>query len=205
MKRISYAVISWTLGFMLMSATVNAGAQPRHSQARGPAVGHQVRFLPRGHVTVSVGSAHYHYHNGVFYRPHGAAGYVVVNAPIGVRVRTLPAGYVSFGIGARHYFFVNATYYLWDSRGRDYVVVEEPRSVQQAMTTEQEPSSTELFAYPNEGQSTEQTQRDRYECHLWSANESGYDPSYGNQRVELLDDYNRASTACLVARGYTVR
>ena len=36
---------------------------------------------------------------------------------------------------------------------------------------------TEVFVYPSQGQSEMQLDRDRYECHLWSVKQSGFDPS----------------------------
>ena len=33
------------------------------------------------------------------------------------------------------------------------------------------------YAYPNGGQSVEQQQRDRWECHNWAVQQSGFDPS----------------------------
>ncbi len=35
----------------------------------------------------------------------------------------------------------------------------------------------DLFIYPSEGQSQEQQDRDRFECHSWAVNQSGFDPS----------------------------
>ena len=34
-----------------------------------------------------------------------------------------------------------------------------------------------LIIYPSKGQSSQQLSRDRYECHTWSVQQSGYDPS----------------------------
>lgn len=39
------------------------------------------------------------------------------------------------------------------------------------------PDPQRVFVYPSAGQSTEQTERDRYECHLWAVQQSGVDPS----------------------------
>ena len=36
---------------------------------------------------------------------------------------------------------------------------------------------TEIVVYPASGQSAQQLDRDRYECHLWAVRESRYDPS----------------------------
>jgi len=131
---------------------------------------------------------------------------MVVAAPIGAHVHTLPLGYVSFAIGPRSYFYVNSTFYLWNRDTRDYVVVEEPEGAATSLEAAQTPTdSPSLFVYPNQGQDPALTQRDRYDCHLWAADQSGYDPTYSNQDAALRNDYRRAMTACLEGRGYTVR
>jgi hypothetical protein len=35
----------------------------------------------------------------------------------------------------------------------------------------------ELYVYPAKGQSDEQLDRDRYECHMWAVRQTGFDPS----------------------------
>ncbi|MBU0480798.1 MAG: glycine zipper 2TM domain-containing protein [Proteobacteria bacterium] len=42
------------------------------------------------------------------------------------------------------------------------------------------PPSTEVFFYPNRGQSQEQQDRDSYECYLWGVKQTGFDPSAAN-------------------------
>jgi hypothetical protein len=37
--------------------------------------------------------------------------------------------------------------------------------------------AAEVYVYPSQGQSAAQLDRDRYECHLWSVKQSGFDPS----------------------------
>src|ERR1700682_5858002 len=39
------------------------------------------------------------------------------------------------------------------------------------------PPPQRVFIYPANGQSPEQTERDRYECHLWAVQQTGVDPS----------------------------
>src|SRR6202453_1638075 len=39
------------------------------------------------------------------------------------------------------------------------------------------PPPQKVFVYPNNGQSPEQTDRDRYECHVWAVQETGVAPS----------------------------
>lgn len=34
-----------------------------------------------------------------------------------------------------------------------------------------------IFVYPSNGQTAEQTDRDRYECHIWAVQQTGVDPS----------------------------
>lgn len=50
--------------------------------------------------------------------------------------------------------------------------------------------ATEVYFYPNAGQSAAQQDRDRYECYLWAVQQSGFDPSQPqlapHQRVEVI-------------------
>jgi hypothetical protein len=39
------------------------------------------------------------------------------------------------------------------------------------------PPPMRVFVYPAHGQSPEQTERDRYECHTWAVQQTGVDPS----------------------------
>jgi len=39
------------------------------------------------------------------------------------------------------------------------------------------PPPQKIFVYPTNGQSADQTDRDRYECHLWAVQQTGVDPS----------------------------
>jgi hypothetical protein len=62
-----------------------------------------------------------------------------------------------------------------------------------------------LYVYPAAGQSEAETADDRYECHVWAANESGHDPTLGAGTREEAEGYSRAFTACMEARNYVVR
>ena len=56
---------------------------------------------------------------------------------------------------------------------------------------------------PNRGQDQGQLSRDRYECYGWAKGQSGYDPAQpGNGAGQNM--YQRAFTACMTGRGYTV-
>src|ERR1700722_14132700 len=39
------------------------------------------------------------------------------------------------------------------------------------------PPPQRVFVYPATGQSAEQTERDRYECHVWAVQQTGVEPS----------------------------
>lgn len=185
----------------------DALAQPRHDHAQARvhvSIGTEVRVLPGGHETFRVGRSYYHYHDGVFYRPYGDR-FVVVGAPIGARIRTLPFGYVSFNLGPRRYFYANYTYYWWDPRVSEYVVVDEPPGADKAVATATESGSGDVFVYPKNGQTDEQRDRDRYECYTWAVDQTHFDPSAGAADSAKSSDYQRAFSACLEGRGYTVK
>jgi opacity protein-like surface antigen len=68
-----------------------------------------------------------------------------------------------------------------------------------------------LLIYPKNGQSQEQQSADRYACHSWAQGQTGFDPTEPNsaasssQLASRRSDYRRAMSACLEARGYSVR
>ena len=41
--------------------------------------------------------------------------------------------------------------------------------------------SNDLYVYPKNGQSQEQQKKDRYECHMWAVQQTGYDPTAPQQ------------------------
>jgi opacity protein-like surface antigen len=68
-----------------------------------------------------------------------------------------------------------------------------------------------LLIYPKNGQSQEQQSTDRYACHSWAQGQTGFDPTEPNsaaspsEMASRRSDYRRAMSACLEARGYSVR
>jgi hypothetical protein len=54
-------------------------------------------------------------------------------------------------------------------------VAEAPRTVRVAAPPPPPPAP--VYAYPAQGQSPEQTDRDKYECHMWAVQQTGVDPS----------------------------
>jgi hypothetical protein len=61
--------------------------------------------------------------------------------------------------------------------------------------------------YPAGGQTEAQTAQDRQQCNDWAVDQSGLDPATAKRRdkAQHLGDYNRAFTACMEGRNYTVK
>ena len=55
-----------------------------------------------------------------------------------------------------------------------------PRPVAAPVAYAGPPPNTTVFAYPQNGQSSDQQSRDRYECSLWAVQQTGFDPSAPN-------------------------
>jgi hypothetical protein len=123
---------------------------------------------------------------------------------LGLYFATLPYYYSTYWYGGIPYYYAGNTYYSWDPAVGQYRTVAPPAGAPN-QPVEQAPS--ELMVYPKSGQTQYQQTTDRYECYRWSVSQLGYDPtSAGGGRVRRdLTDYNRAQTACLTARGYSVK
>ncbi len=72
-------------------------------------------------------------------------------------------------------------------------VVAPPARPQQVIESAPPPAPeqvTEVVAYPAQGQSDQQLDRDRYECHVWAVKQTGFDPSVAgvppHQRVRVV-------------------
>lgn len=174
-----------------------------------PPRGYAVGVLPRGYVTVRYRTGPYYYNQGIWYRP-GASGFVVVRPAIGLFVPVLPAFYSTVWWGGAPYYYADDVYYRYRTDRREYEVVDAPPEGQ-ASTTQPAGTQSDLFIYPKNGQSEEQQSKDRYECHSWASSQSGFDPTQpmggvdDSQASAKRADYQRAQTACLEARGYSVK
>lgn len=177
-----------------------------------PPRGYAVRALPRGYVTVAYRGGPFFYNSGIWYR-RGGAGFVVVRPAIGLWVPVLPAFYTTLWWGGVPYYYADDVYYRY-SAGRGYQVVDapagEPSRTESSSSAQASPPS-DIFIYPKNGQNEEQQSKDRYECHSWAASQSGFDPTQPlggvdeSQATAKRADYQRAQTACLEARGYSVK
>jgi hypothetical protein len=214
MRKLAWIAAVWAVvGFaggataeVRVSTHIDVRFGHNHSYAdRGVVVG----ALPREAIVVRSGPTRYWFHGGVWYRPqHGR--YVVVGAPIGVFVPALPAFYTTLVLGGATYFYANDTYYAWRAAQHQYEVVAAPADAESAQVTATSGGGTDgkTFIYPKAGQSEDQQAKDRYECHRWAVDQTGFDPSLGSPpagQAAKVDDYHRAMSACLEARDYTVR
>ncbi|MCP1624640.1 DUF6515 family protein [Pseudomonas nitroreducens] len=163
--------------------------------------GYVVDRMPSGHYRVPYRGSDYYFNDGYWYRPYGSR-YVVVTPPYGVRVRYLPSYAEQVWIGSIGYFLAAGTYYLWQAGTQDYEVVQPPP--QQVASVAQSPY--DVIAYPMYNQGPDQQNRDRYECHRWAADQSGFDPALASYAPPdyVADNYRRALGACLSGRGYSV-
>lgn len=174
-----------------------------HHNRSYPQRGHVVRVVPRDRHIIRHRGGSYYYSGGVWYRPHGAR-FVITAPPIGVFVPVLPPYYSTIWISGVPYYYANDVYYA--HRGNGYVVVEPPKDE----VSQTPPPAEKLFVYPREGQSEKQQADDKYACHKWAVDQTGFDPTKPDAtpqdaRVEKRADYQRAFTACLDGRGYTVK
>jgi Family of unknown function (DUF6515) len=173
-----------------------------------PARGTTSRLLPDDRVIIGHGRDRFFYSGGVWYRPD-IGGYVVVRPPYHAFVPILPPFYTTIWIGGFPYYYANDTYYVWRPDQGQYEVVPPPDD--SAATTQPPPSSPDVFVYPKNDQTDAQQSQDKYECHKWAAEQSGFDPTQyisGVPPAQSADKrmaYQRAMSACLEGRGYSVK
>jgi hypothetical protein len=172
-----------------------------------PPRGYVVPRPPRDSIVVQHYDRRYWYGGGAWYAPRGPR-FVVVGPPFGAFVSVLPPFYTTVWFGGLPYYYANDSYYLWREQRRAYEVVEPPP---QAQATTEPPAVEDVYVYPKNGQSAEQQAQDRYECHRWAADQTGFDPTRpsGGVAVEQArakrEEYFRAMTACLEGRGYSAK
>ena len=123
---------------------------------------------------------------------------------LGLYFATLPLYYQTYWWDGVPYYYADNTYYMYDPTVKQYETVAPPAGLQaqQGQTS----GSSELMAYPKNGQNADQQARDKFECHQWAVTQSGYDPTTGSAAPpEHRSDYMRAQAACLEGRGYSVQ
>jgi hypothetical protein len=159
-----------------------------------------IERLPPGYRNYYWNGNRYYSYGGRWYRPYGST-YISIGIPFGLFVTTLPGYYTSFWFGGTRYFYSDHTYYVYEPERRGYVVTRSPYGDDE---DEDNKLGDDLFVYPAHGQSEQQQADDRYECHRWAVDQAHYDPLDDDYDAGQRADYQRAMTACLTGRGYTV-
>jgi hypothetical protein len=125
--------------------------------------------------------------------------------------------YATYWWGGVPYYYANDVYYTWNPGYNGYVVTDPPPADTSSDSSSApadgsyataEPGgasggSSDVYAYPKNGQSDEQQATDRYECHKWAVAQSGFDPTHASNASGNAGDYRRAMGACLDGRGYS--
>jgi hypothetical protein len=137
----------------------------------------------------------------------GAAALVSLPARADHRHHYYPRPYVGFSYGYYSpywgYGYYDPFYSpFWGPRVGVGVRIDGNRG---RVTEKPEPQALKLYVYPSAGQSEAQLKEDRYQCHVWAADQSGYDPTLGTKGRQEADGYTRAFTACMEGRNYVVK
>jgi hypothetical protein len=162
--------------------------------------------LPFGYATYYWGGLPYYYYDNAYYQwDPGYNGYVATDPPpVAQSGSTEPApGDVPDGS---------------DAPSADYVPAPQSNDSPPPESSNSEASSAasagprgnwggaaDIFVYPRNGQSEEQTATDRFEGHKWSVSQTGFDPTRSMNLQGTSTDYRRAMGACMDARGYSVK
>lgn len=187
----------------------------RHNHGRYyPQRGTRVRTLPPAYRPYSYRGNPYYFADGAWYRPH-PRGFVIVRPPTGLFVSELPPYRTTVWAGGLPYYYADDTYYQWVPGMSTYTVVVPPAAAAPSRLPLTEPLERavrgNLYTYPNNGQAPEQQAADRYECHTWAKEQTGFDPTAPMGGVMSEDNepksaaYDRAMSACFTARGYSVK
>ncbi|WP_085584024.1 MULTISPECIES: DUF6515 family protein [unclassified Pseudomonas] len=162
--------------------------------------GHVIDRFPDRDFRVPYRGQDYFYSGGYWYRPQGPR-YIVVQPPRGIRIQYLPDYAREVWIGGALLFLAAGSYYAYQEATQDYMVVEPP-----VQPSQPSGNGYDVEAYPANGQSPEQVQRDGYECYQYAVQQSGFDPRTATYQPapEVVQAYRQAQGNCLSSRGYQV-
>jgi hypothetical protein len=163
----------------------------------GLSLGLAVPLLANGYSSSWYGGSPYYYADDVYYVNYPQRGYRVLSPS--ERVIT--------------------EHYVYESPSPAPVVAAPPANVAPtpSYARESSPTSsptqsktpaqtlTQLYAYPKNGQTATQSTFDRIECERWGSGQTGYSPGQSVEDANRKADYQRAVSACLEGRGYTVK
>ena len=209
-----------------------APAAQTKSNSAAVSVSHRQGGHGSGHAQ---GHGHYrhgyypsHYYGYGWYQPYGWGGFYS-GLSLGLVVPFLPFGYSTIWYGGAPYYYADDIYYTsMPGRGyrvvappvTEYIVKDEPGpapvvaappvigAAGSPTPTYAQPQQGQLYAYPKNGQTATQSTFDRIECERWGSGQTGFNPTSPGQTAEdaqRRNDYQRAVSACLEGRGYTVK
>lgn len=92
---------------------------------------------------------------------------------LGLWLSVLPWDYETLWWDGVPYYYADNAYYQWDAQMGQYQQVQPPPQVAQQAAAAPA-ADTELFAYPKNGQSTQQQATDKAQCREWARGQSGY-------------------------------
>jgi len=153
------------------------------------------------------------------YGYYGGGGWGLLG--YGLFFGALPLYYSTLWWNNVPYYYADANYYSWNAAAGEYETIRPPPEVE-SQVAPQEATAADLFVYPKNNQDADLQARDRYECHRWATDQSGFDPTQpggvpaavsgpeaGSSAAATASTtrqgYLRAQTACLEARGYSVK
>jgi hypothetical protein len=174
-----------------------------------PAVGTVRPSLPDGYRPYYRGGNRYYFSGGVWYAPSGP-GFAVVIPPPGLVISVLPPYYSTVWFGGVPYYYADNVYYTQQPDQSGYAVVNPPDNADAPSAPPSDGAQGDLIIYPKNGQTKEQQAADQFECNNWAKGQTGFDPTLAGGGVApgttdaARNNYDRAMSACLQARGYQV-
>jgi hypothetical protein len=130
----------------------------------------------------------------------------------------LPLAYATYWWGGVPYYYANDVYYTYDPNYQGYVATDPPPvadssgsaaassdssapppdAAQSAPNGPIDGAPPQIYMYPKNGQTAEQTAADRAACQQWATQQAGSVAQNG-------PNYNRAMVACVEGRGYSAQ
>jgi hypothetical protein len=129
----------------------------------------------------------------------------------GLYFDALPLYYSTYWWDGSPYYYAGDNFYQWNASVGQYETVRPPQNLASQVATTQALQNISLFAYPKNGQTSEQQATDRIECQHWATTQTGVDSSLAGSTAPATaspvrrPDYLRAESACLEGRGYSVQ
>jgi hypothetical protein len=158
----------------------------------------------RGRYPGGYGGGYYRgYPRGGYGYPRGGYGYGGWwgGLGLGLFLAALPLYYETLWWDGIPYYYANHAYYVWDGDVQQYQAVVPPTGLapNAAAAPGAAGSGSDLYAYPQDGQSADQQASDRSECRRWAASQVG-----GEAAARQSEGFRRAEAACLQAHHYSV-